>query len=72
MKKLLYNRPETVVVKLHLSSPITLDDLFTASQEEENKDPYAGAKEMGDISVDVEDEKLYSNPNLWDGATDED
>lgn len=69
MKKLLYNRPETVVVKLHLSSPITLDDLFTASQEEENKDPYAGAKEMG---ADFDEEQTYTSPNLWDDAADED
>jgi hypothetical protein len=66
MKKLSYIAPETEVINLNLSSPITLDDLFTASQEEESKDPYAGAKEMGDIGDD------FSNPNLWDDDEDDD
>lgn len=69
MKKMLYNRPETVVVMLRLSSPITLDDLFTGSQGEESKDPYAGAKETG---ADFDEEQTYTSPNLWDDVTDED
>lgn len=63
MKKMLYNRPETVVVMLRLSSPITLDDLFTGSQREESKDPYAGAKESGDSFENDEE-----GGNMWSGT----
>ena len=45
MKKMQYIVPQTEVVVLRLSAPLTLDDLFTESQEEENKDPWIGAKE---------------------------
>lgn len=60
MKKILYIAPQTEVVVLRLSAPLTLDDLFTGSQEEENKDPYAGAKENDGL---FDDDPFGS---LWD------
>lgn len=61
MKKILYIAPQTEVVVLHLSAPLTLDDLFTESQEEESKDPYAGAKDNGGLFDDFE-----SFGSLWE------
>ena len=71
MKKLRYIAPKTEVINLNLSSPIALDDLFTASQEEESKDPYAGAKESG-IWDDIDDDSNYTGPDLWSDEEDED
>ena len=53
MKKILYIAPQTEVVVLRLSAPLTLDDLFTESQDEESKDPWVGGKE-NDGFFDVE------------------
>ena len=66
MKKIQYIAPQTEVVVLRLSAPLTLDDLFTESQEEESKDPWVGAKENGGFF----DEEPFGS--LWDDEPVED